>query len=92
MKNDAELRDNMRRLTNGSYLVRSEAGFRRAIKDYFAEHQLKHVSQIDGYPTAYPSIVSFKFLRAWNTPQAVCMHVNAYVQRLKDLLRDLESE
>ena len=83
---------NMRKLANGTYVVRTQAGFRRAIKDYFDEYELRSVSEIDGYPTAYPSVVRFNFLHGWNKPQAFCTPLNKYLQHLKGIVSDLENE
>lgn len=83
---------NWRRLANGHYLVRTQAGFRQAMRDYFNEYQLHKVSNIVGYPKAYPSVVRFNFLYGWNEPQAHCTPLELYKAELSALLADLADE
>ena len=90
--NEQEQRPNMRRLANGCYLVRTQAGFNLAMRDYFNEYQLHKASDIEGYPKAYPSVVRFNFLHGWNTPQAFCTPLNKYLAGLRDLMADLAGE
>jgi hypothetical protein len=82
-------RPNWRRLANGHYLVRTQAGFNHALRDYFNEYQLRKVSDIDGYPMVYPSVVRFNFLHGWNRPQAACTPLREYLAQLSDLMSDL---
>lgn len=83
---------NMRRLSNGAYLVRSQAGFRKALKDFFEEHQLPRMREIDGYPKSYPSVVTLSFVYGWNEAKARCVPINRYVDWLKELVADLDKE
>ena len=89
---DQTQRQNYRRLANGNYLVRTQAGFKKAMRDYFNEYQLHKVSDIEGYPTAYPSVVRFNFLHGWNAPQAYCTPLDKYLAGLRELLADLADE
>lgn len=89
---EQEQKPNMRRLANGHYLVRTQAGFNQAMRDYFNEYQLDKVSDIAGYPRAYPSVVRFNFLHGWNEPQAFCTPLNKYLADLRDLMADLADD
>lgn len=54
--------ENMVKIASGIYLVRTEAGFRKALKEEFAEDygdwkwMLKN--KVYSYPESYPSVVS----------------------------------
>ncbi|QLG96609.1 hypothetical protein HZF02_32275 (plasmid) [Pseudomonas yamanorum] len=85
-------RPNWRRLANGHYLVRTQAGFNQALRDYFNEYQLHHLSDIAGYPKVYPSVVRLVFLHGWNEPQAHCTPINQYKAELAALAADLAAE
>lgn len=89
---EQDQKPNMRRLANGNYLVRTQAGFNRAMRDYFNEYQLHKVSDIEGYPTVYPSVVRFNFLHGWNAPEAYCMPLKKYLASLQELMADLADE
>lgn len=92
----SEQRANVRRLSNGCYLCRTQAGFRKAIKAYFDDHELQKPCEIMGYPSKYPSVVRFSFVYGWNEPRADCTPLNEYKAHIKkvlsELLDDLESE
>jgi hypothetical protein len=47
--------NNMHFFDNGFYLVRTQAGFNRALKHYDSECELNHWS--DNYPKKYPAVV-----------------------------------
>ena len=83
---------NVRQLSNGCYLVRTQAGFKRAIKAYFNEYQLSRPRDIVGYPKVYPSVVRLRFLHGWNEAQAHCTPLDEYRTSLDDLLTDLSGE
>lgn len=89
---EQDQKPNMRRLANGNYLVRTQAGFNRAMRDYFNEYQLHKVSDIEGYPTVYPSVVRFNFLHGWNAPQAYCTPLKKDLASLQELMTDLADE
>ena len=54
--------DNMVKIAKGIYLVRTEAGFRKAIKSRFSRmfEDWKEIAsdRMYGYPKSYPAIVS----------------------------------
>ncbi|CAM3794422.1 hypothetical protein [Castellaniella denitrificans] len=51
--------DNMMKIAAGIYLVRTQAGFRQAIKAEFSDHCEDWVMRdVEGWPTSYPSVVS----------------------------------
>lgn len=87
-----EQRPNWRRLANGDYLVRTQAGFNRAIRDFFTADQQWALGRLEGYPQVYPSVVHFEFLHGRNLPQATCTALALYQRQLMDLLADLDSE
>lgn len=88
----ADPRPNWRRLNNGLYLVRTQAGFRHALHDYFNEYQLNAMRPIVGYPKVYPSVVRLTYLHGWNEPQAHCTPINEYKAELAALVADLADE
>lgn len=83
---------NMRRLANGAYLVRTQAGFRKALRECFSTQELPRARDVVGYPTAYPTVVSLEYVYGWNKATATCTPLNIYVSKLRDLVADLEQE
>ena len=85
---------NMKHLGGSKYVVRTQAGFKQAIKHYDPNKDL-HVSEQYGfrYPISYPSVVEF----GWNYYGAeylwsICTPIAEYRQRLSNLLEILEHE
>lgn len=74
---------NVTRIAHGMYIVRTQAGFRKAIKD--ACFSDIHVSETDNYPKVYPSLVSITngYKGSWY-PQVRCIALDD----LKDKLRE----
>lgn len=67
----------MHRVGSGIYIVRTQAGFRRALKTYLGEDYKGMVKDVYGYPTSYPSIVFFYLdYRGYHYPVARCMPLN----------------
>lgn len=71
--------DNMVRISQGMYVVRTQAGFRKALKAYRRYHEVESpISEIKGYPKEYPSLVMFGFTYGSVGPQvsARCIPVS----------------
>lgn len=84
---------NVRQLSNGCYLVRTQAGFKKAIKAYFEQYTgYFKPHQIVGFPKEYPSVVHLNFLYGWNEAQADCTPLHEYRKHLAGLLEDLSGE
>lgn len=91
-----EQRTNWRQLDSGHYLVRTQAGYKQALKHWIRamdwEGELK-CREFRGYPKSYPSVVSFSWdyhrsneRRAHSTPLA------SYASNLRASLADLEPD
>jgi hypothetical protein len=52
------MKDNMTYIADGIYLVRTQAGFKKAVKAQFPEYSKRARSRVVGYPTSYPAVVS----------------------------------
>lgn len=62
--------DNMVRISQGMYVVRTQAGFRKALKAYRRYHEVESpISDVQGYPKEYPSLVMFGFVHHPIGPQ-----------------------
>lgn len=85
---------NYRKLKNGhGYVVRTQAGFKRAIKDWVWEDDYLIRSDQFNYPKVYPSIVFFySYYSGYDGYNCTCTPLNKYVQDLKDQLAELENE
>lgn len=66
-----ETSDNMVRIRNNTFLVRTQAGFRKAFKR-FADDAIP--SEVIGYPKTYPSLVFFNFSRG--RVNATCISIS----------------
>ena len=60
--NDVETDDNMIRIAYGIYLVKTQAGFRKALKTQFSgdygDWRWMAANKLYGHPTKYPAVVS----------------------------------
>lgn len=62
--------ENVKRLSAGEYIVWTQAGFRKALR----EMQGEDAYQVVGYPTVYPCVVSFSFeYRGYHYWQVHCV-------------------
>lgn len=71
--------DNMVRISQGMYVVRTQAGFRKALKAYRRYHEVESpISDVQGYPKEYPSLVMFGFAYGSEGPRvsARCIAVS----------------
>lgn len=88
------MKPNMRYLGGNRYLVRTQAGFKKAIKHYDPDKQY-WVSESRGftYPLEYPSVV---FIGYWYSGgdylYTECTPLKEYKQALFDMLDDLKGE
>ena len=68
------LPSNMHRVASGVYIVRTQAGFKRALKIYLGESYSEMKGDLEGFPKEYPSIVFFSTLyRGCHYPSARCI-------------------
>lgn len=87
-------RENWRKLSTGEYLVRTQAGFKHATKDYMTAQWMNDhcAQQLEGYPKKYPSICRFgdsiETVQFWVT----CTPINEYRQRLQARIDELEGD
>lgn len=49
--------NNCKKIKNNTYFVTSQAGFRKALKDY--SHPEKEPGNLVGFPNQYPAVVTF---------------------------------
>lgn len=85
-------RSNWRRLSNGHYLVRTQAGFNHALRDYFEGYLLRDLRDVVGYPKVYPSVVHLVYHDGRHEAQAHCTPINQYKAELAALVADLADE
>lgn len=88
--NPIKTKSNFRKLYDGLYLVRTQAGFKQACNDYTG-HDDDH--EVEGYPTSYPSIV--RFVDAYKGclyTYIQCSHVNKYKKHLLSLYDNIKDE
>ena len=80
---------NMKKIAPGIYLVRSEAGFRKALKeefaDYYKDWPWTSSHTLDGYPKSYPSVVALHVgYRGDYVFRCNSVHVNTLLEVLRD--------
>lgn len=83
---------NMRKISSGYYLVRTQAGFKKAIKSYNPDlHQ--STSWGFDYPKSYPSVVSFgeRYAGGWYLTVKV-YPLEDFRNNLNKILGELEGE
>lgn len=87
---------NMRKLSTGSgagYVVRTQAGFNKAIKEWLGEDDYLYRASNFKYPKSYPSVV---FFDSWYEGayyyNCECTPISEYVDRLKQQIDDLEGD
>jgi hypothetical protein len=79
---NTKTRDNMEVLGKSFYVVRTQAGFRKALK-HFRGDDLASESELRGYPTVYPSVVAFAYQYTGNIyVQARCLPLETF-QKLR---------
>ncbi len=88
------MKPNMRYLGGNKYLVRTQAGFKQAIKDYDPEG-CYYISASYGftYPLKYPSVVTIgHWYAGGDYLYTKCAPLNDYKESLIHLLEDLKNE
>lgn len=85
---------NWRKLKNGhGYVVRTQAGFNQAIKDWVGNDEYIYKDECFNFPKKYPSVVFFhSYYRGADYYNCTCDPLNDYVQHLRDQLKELEGE
>lgn len=80
--------DNMVILSNCKYVVRSQAGFRKAIKHLLKTHE--DDTAVEGYPTQYPSVVHFtNEYKGYHYWYAHCIPLSKAIENTRNLLSKL---
>lgn len=70
-------RPNYKQITYGVYVVRTQAGFKQALKHFDA------YSHVEGFPTSYPSVVFISDnYHGYHYTEVKCIHVN----KMRDML------
>jgi len=79
-----EKKANMRHLAYGFYLVRSQAGFRKALKHYGQGDMPNTASAI--WPDSYPAVVSVAIDNTCGARWAITswMHVNKIMEEIRN--------
>lgn len=87
-------RENWRKLSTGEYLVRTQAGFKHALRHYMAAQWMNdhYAEQLEGYPKKYPSIC--RFSDSVDTAQfwVTCIPINEHRQQLHARIDELEGD
>lgn len=80
---DPDLRDeNVVKVAPGMYLVRTQAGFKRVIKQCQADSEYPY--EVEGHPTAYPALISIHIAyRGYHYLSVRHAHVNAIQQAVE---------
>lgn len=70
-------RPNFRHIEHNFYICYTQAGFKKAVKHYIGNDGWLYMDQLRGYPTSYPSLVSFSDgYEGYHYPKASCIHLN----------------
>lgn len=86
--------DNMKSLGKGFYIVKTQAGFRKAFKTFFKEwieekdpnFKVKDLCHVGMFPKTYPSFVSMQFdYRGYHTPVVKCIGLDKINEVINDL-------
>ena len=87
-------RANMRILDTGGYLVRTQAGFKKAVKHWLLENDFDHtdISDVEGYPKKYPSVVRIQYIRGFCVVNASCCPLNKHIKQLKMRISELSND
>lgn len=64
---------NCKEIRPGTYLVRTQAGFRRALKTDFEDYGFSYLrTSLNNWPEHYPAVVSFNHDFHFNTGRITC--------------------
>ena len=76
------LKPNMTKLSHNTFIVRTQAGFRKALKDY-KRYMCCDKMELSGYPKIYPSLVVFSMqYRGYEYIVAHCTPVNDILKHI----------
>ncbi len=82
-------RPNLVELPNGAYLVRTQAGFRKMLKEVRIKCDAEGYKH-DGHPIAYPSVVQFQVVDWCCTIWCYPTPLNEYTEQTLKLLQILQ--
>lgn len=90
-----ELKPNYEYIGFNTYVCRTQAGFKQALKHYAKAYELDGdfqsiKSRLNGYPKSYPSKVVFTYTYGWNTIEANCVPINVAIHRAETFLDKLK--
>lgn len=87
-------RPNWFRLSDGRYLVRTQAGFDRATAHFCELWNIdsEDRSSLAGFPKSYPSVCTYHYDSHRVYFRVSCYHVNKHRQFLEMLLKELEGQ
>lgn len=87
-------RPNWRRLETGGYLVRTQAGWRQARKDWYEQNGYAdwNPENATGYPVVYPSVVTLVYQYGPDCVHATCTPINDHKAYLAARLADLADD
>jgi hypothetical protein len=83
--------NNLVMLDNSTFLVRTQAGFKKAICLYAKVKNYKEFKEeyryIENYPKAYPSVVTFStYYKGYYQICCTCTKVNKYLDKLNKVI------
>lgn len=72
-------------IRRNTYLVRTQAGFRKALKEYLGDSYSYMKRTLVNWPDVYPTVVCFSNgYQGYETVQCTCLPVNMLKQILED--------
>lgn len=81
--------ENMYYVSHGQYVVRTQAGFKRAVKDFLKAEGYDF--KVCGYPEKYPSYVEFTFeYNGTHQYRAKCTPLSQALERAREKVSRLE--
>lgn len=86
IKDSIRDKKNMVKVSEGIYLVRTQAGFVGAVQDHFSEEFSDwhlYLKTMSGHPTSYPSIVTLSL--GYNGDHQFVCHA-CHVNRMKEVI------
>ena len=86
--------ENMKILTFNTFLCRTQAGFKKAVKCYVGDDEYSYVGErYWDYPKSYPSVVKFfQYYEGFHGVGCSSVHLNDYKKGLEEQLKQLEGE
>lgn len=85
--------ENMKILAYNTFLCRTQAGFRKAVKCYVGDDDSTVGERYWDYPKSYPSVVKFfQYYEGFHGIGCNSVHLNKYREGLLAQLKQLEDE